>query len=264
MNIRWAPPLGIAALLYAGGSAAAQVTLNGTIRDFCAPAISEACTQLPDFEGAITGVVPDMTAPTLAGGLPAPGPNIAAGASSPATFANWYADAAGINASAPFSLTLAEGPAGVFSFGSDSFFPIDGQLFGNQGRAHNYHFTLQLGGQLSFSDPNPGATDASFTFTGDDDLWIYVNGRRFIDLGGVHAAASANFTDETLKAAGLQPDTAYPLDIFFAERHTSESNFFITTSFALAPTPVGTAGTLPLAALALGGLVWARRRSLRG
>lgn len=223
---------GLAAL--SATTAAASVTLSGTVRDFCAPSIASTCTQLGDFEGPLPGVVTGMVASTLTGGLPTAGANIVAGGSSAANFAQWYVDSPGVNLSQPISITLTEGVPGIFSYSDSSFFPIDGQLFGNQGRGSNYHFTVHLEGQLSFADTTPGA-DAVFSFTGDDDLWVFVDGKLFIDLGGVHGAVSASFSDEDLKAAGLLAGTAYDLDVFFAERHTSESNFNITTGFAIAP-----------------------------
>jgi fibro-slime domain-containing protein len=247
-------------LLAAAAELADAVTLTGTIRDFCAPGIA-GCTQLSDFEGAITGLVHNMTASTLTGGLPTAGANIVAGASSAANFAKWYVDSPGFNTGQAFSLALTETAPGVFSYSNNSFFPIDNQLFGNQGRNHNYHFTLHLEGLLSFIGPNPATPDRAFSFTGDDDLWIFVNGQRFTDLGGVHSARSDSFTEETLKAAGLLPNVAYELDIFFAERHTTASNFAITTTFAIEPPPtVPEPGTFALLAVGMAVLVALRRR----
>lgn len=247
------------------GPSWAAVTLSGTVRDFCAPSTA-TCTALTDFEGAIPGVVTGMVAPTLTGGLPTPGPSIAAGASTAANFAKWYVDSLGYNLAAPFSLTLTEGPPGTYVFSDGSFFPIDGVLLGNQGRAHNYHFTLHLEGRLSFTDPTPAA-DQSFAFTGDDDLWVFVDGKLMMDLGGVHGAVSASFTEEDLEAKGLSAGVDYDLDIFFAERHTTASSFTITTTLAIAPPPppptgVPEPGALSLLGLSLLALRKARRRAV--
>lgn len=209
-------------------SAQSAVVLTGTIRDFCAPDVS-GCTRLTDFEGGVPGVVTGMVAPTLTGGLPTAGPNIVTGASTAANFAKWFTDSPGYNLHFATSLSLTESAPGVFTYSNNSFFPIDGQGYGNQGRSHNYHFTMHLEGQLAFSDPTAVA-DKVFTFSGDDDLWVFVNGNLVLDLGGVHGLSTKSFTEEDLKALGMAAGTAYDLDIFFAERHTSQSNFTITTT----------------------------------
>lgn len=234
---------------------AGAVTLTGTIRDFCAPS-TQNCTQLSDFEGAIPGVVTGMVGSTLVGGLPVAGPNIVAGASTASNFAKWYTDSPGYNVSLPGSVTLTE-VGGLYTYASNSFFPIDGLGYGNQGRSHNYHFTLHLEGQLGFDDTTAGV-DQTFTFTGDDDLWVFVNGQLVLDLGGVHGAASKSFTDETLKGLGLLEGQNYDLDIFFAERHTTESNFAITTNFFVRDVPEP--GTLAVLGLGLLGMAAVRRR----
>ena len=241
----------VAALLVGGTASAATLTLSGTVRDFL--------DTHPDMEHAIGGVqtgaietVLDVDGkPVLVGNNPGGTNNF----TTVANFAQWYRDVPGVNQSAALSLTLNES-GGVYTYNNNSFFPIDGQLLGNQGRSHNYHFTLELGGKLAYTD-----LGQTFTFTGDDDLWVFVDGKLVLDLGGVHGAASKSFSGADLQALGLAADTNYALAIFFAERHTTQSNFGITTNFVVsAPSPVPVPAALPLLASALGGLGWLARR----
>lgn len=240
----------------------AAVVLTGTLRDFCAPSTTE-CTRLTDFEGATPGVVTGMVGSTLVGGLPVAGANINAGGSSAANFAQWFVNTPGVNKAGSLTMNLGQNASGAYTYSNNSFFPLDGLGYGNQGRSHNYHFTLHLEGQLAFSDPTAGA-DQQFTFSGDDDLWVFVNGQLVLDLGGVHSSVTGSFDEEDLKALGMAAGTAYDLDIFFAERHTTESNFAITTTLDIrSTTPVPEPGSLLLAAAALGALRAASRQRNR-
>ncbi len=102
----------------------------------------------------------------------------------------------------------------------------------------------------------------SFTFSGDDDLWVYINNQLVMDLGGVHGAASRTITAADLQQNpfNLNPNTLYDLDIFFAERHTTASNFNITTNFAVTPSPVPVPTTVVLFGLGLMALAITRAK----
>jgi fibro-slime domain-containing protein/RHS repeat-associated protein len=195
--------------------------VTGTVRDFH--------DTHPDFESYIgddRGIVLSDLGPDRK-------PVYAGQAGNPSThgqeaFDQWYHDAPGVNLSQPLVLPLTEVSPGICGYSNGSFFPIDGQLFGNEGRSHNYHFTFQL--HLSFVY-NGGET---FNFTGDDDLFLFLNNRLVIDLGGVHGAESASINLDGLAGTiGLTPGHTYNFDLFFAERHTVASSFALQTSIQL-------------------------------
>ncbi|MBL8743180.1 MAG: fibro-slime domain-containing protein, partial [Myxococcales bacterium] len=70
------------------------------------------------------------------------------------------------------------------------------------------------------------------SFTGDDDVWVFVNKRRAINLGGVHGAQSASITLDAANAAtfNLTIGQVYEIVVFQAERHTTQSNYLLTLS----------------------------------
>jgi fibro-slime domain-containing protein len=64
-------------------------------------------------------------------------------------------------------------------------------------------------------------------------MWVFINRRLAIDLGGIHSAKAAE-VDLDARAGELELEIGetYPLHFFFAERHTNQSNFTIETSIA--------------------------------
>lgn len=229
-------------------TASAQVMLTGTVRDFSASA--------PDFEDCVTGVVTGMVNTTLVGSAPTlTNPGSGAGCvQSAASFANWWGPAA---PSTSHSLMLNQtGPAsGVYRYSNSNFFPIDNQLLGNETRSHNYHFTYQISAMFGYT-PGIGQT---FSFTGDDDVWVFFDKQLGIDLGGVHAAQTRTVNLDALFGPGKAAGN-YAFDFFFAERHTSQSNLTIETSLVFEPSQVPEPASFALLGLGVVGLAAVRRR----
>jgi fibro-slime domain-containing protein len=146
------------------------------------------------------------------------------------TFAQWFNTVEGVNIEIEGELVLTETSpsSGAWSFYSDAFFPLDGAGFGNSpGLAHNYSFTTEAHVTFTYL---PGQ---QLKFRGDDDLWLFVNGKLALDLGGQHQPLSvAVDLDAQAAALGIVPGQTYALDLFHAERQSTLSTFYLATNIA--------------------------------
>jgi fibro-slime domain-containing protein len=198
--------------------------LSAVVRDF-------SPLTHPDFEAAYrSGLDTGIVEPTLGADDKPVYASISRtqSTSGKENFDKWFHDDA-VNLSKQLNLQLAPSAVepGLFEYDDSEFFPIDDELLGNEGRRFNFHFTLEASTRFEYRGGEV------FSFSGDDDMWVFVNRRLAIDLGGLHPRLSAEISlDEIAQPLGLERGGVYPLHFFFAERHTSASTFRIRTTIA--------------------------------
>ena len=237
-----------AAGLIASPAAADTIELTGTVRDFKITHPDMQAFSNVSHKNMVESQLGADGKPVLnAAYMKAYGSNRAV--TSEASFNQWYNDVPGVNVSFPHTIVLenhSDESGGVYVFarekqssGSDQFFfPADGKGWNdNQTVAtgtHNFYFTYEIETSFTYTDPADRGHDLVFSFTGDDDVWVFINGKLAVDIGGVHRQESGSINlDEMAAELGLEPGGNYQLKLFFAERRTTESNFRIETTLEL-------------------------------
>jgi fibro-slime domain-containing protein len=179
-----------------------------------------------------------------------PNPGEPANFSGKANFDIWYRNDPVYNRPVLGALDLVPNGAGLYVFDAPFFGPVDGKGFvmaaldsqisgcTDAGANHNFSFTTEGHFWFEYSGGE------QFDFTGDDDVWVFVNNTLVIDLGGLHSAQSASFTLDAA-AQGIAHRTrqganigdidlqmvfgnVYEVDLFHAERQQCGSNFKLT------------------------------------
>lgn len=94
----------------------------------------------------------------------------------------------------------------------------------------DYSYTMEGHGQFIFNMED----DLYFNFEGDDDVYLFINNKMVMDIGGAHSITNSVFNlNDYIEECGLQDGETYDFDFFYTERHTYGANIRIETNIEI-------------------------------
>lgn len=130
----------------------------------------------------------------------------------------------------------------VGTAGNEGFFPLDSSKLGTASdltspygkddeiNNHNFHYAMKAHCEFVYDK----SENLEFNFRGDDDVYLFIDGKLALDIGGAHTplGGSVNLNELATKI-GLVDGETYSFDFFYMERHTDISNIRIETNMML-------------------------------
>jgi len=137
-------------------------------------------------------------------------------------------------------------PIGFFPF--HEYDTVDTQPEMNFNKNLNHHFGMSMDvtfeippGNKQATGPDGNKHDIIYEFSGDDDLWVFVDDQLVLDIGGIHqpVTGTINFTTGEIKVHGVADKTmtfdvgGHTLKMFYIERGGCDSNLSVRFNLPL-------------------------------